>query len=119
MSGFLGKGTHDGVIVVTVIGPFKFQNLVAARKRARQAHGVSRGFGTGSRIGYFFRAGNIVHQPLGQLDGNVVKRPEHVCTPGHLLLGGFDYGRMGMTQNERPRPTDIVDVLVAVDVPHA
>src|SRR5262249_18274719 len=61
-------------------------------------------------------AGNHLLDLLAPLDFQLVGRAK-MRSLGQLRLHGLGHFRMAMPQDERAVPADVIDVLVAVDVP--
>ena len=105
--------------MIAVVGALELQNLAAPGERACQPHRIGGGFRAGGGIGDFLGAGDVVDQSLGEHHGDVVERAEHVRAAIELRFRSLYHRRMRMPEDQRAGAADVVDILVAVDVPQA
>ena len=104
-------------VVVTVVGALDLHHQLAAGDRAHQVERVHRGLGA--------RVGEPPHrqtEPLAQRFGDdvgVLGRLGEVGAQRHPPLHGLDHGRMRVADDVHAVAAVHVDVLGAVDVPHA
>ena len=107
---------HHGV-VMAVVGALDLQDHVAAGRGARQVHGVHRRLG--ARVGEApLRQAVAAHELLRDDDRALRRRGEVRADPGALAHGGGDL-RVAVADAHHAEAVVEVDVLVAVDVPHA
>src|SRR6267143_6032666 len=101
-----------------MIAAFKFDDEVAARRGARQAHRAHRRLCSGTHESYLFARRKSASEAHGEFD---FKFSGHAVTgaPARLRGDGFDDLRMRVTQNQRPPGTHIVDIFISVGVPQA
>ena len=111
-------GARRHAVVPAVEVADEADHLGSAGERARQPQRQVRGLGAGAGEAHHLGAR---HQAIDQL------RPPHlqlvrgapVRAERHLPLNGLDDGGMPVAQQQRAMAAEIVDVLVAVDVPLA
>ena len=109
---------HHGVVVGAVEGALELQDLVAAAVGAGDAHGVEGGLGAAAGEAHLLGAGDGADDLLGQQQGVLVEA-EVRGTPGELLLDGGDDLGVRVADEHGAGAEDVVDVLVAADVPDA
>ena len=109
---------HLRVVARAVEAALELEHGVAAGRRAGQAQGVEGRLGAGGRELDELGARHALHDPLGELHDRLVEGVERRADGG-LALRGLDHARMAVADHERARAEHVVDVLAAVDVPHA
>ena len=111
-------GARGDAVVPAVEVAGEADHFRLAGEGARQPQGEVRGFRAGTREAHALSARD---QPIDEL------RPPHlqlvrgapVGAERRLLANGFEHGRVAMAQEEGAVPAEVIDVLVAVDVPLA
>ena len=110
-----GTGLDQQAVAVAVIAADEFHDFIAARIAPGDADGAHRRFRTGVDHAQFFDGRIDFFDQLGQLRFNQRRRTIARAAGGRFLQGLDDAG-MGVADDHGAPGTDVVDVLVAVDV---
>src|SRR5262249_17851223 len=111
----LGARRRDGVPIMPAVVTRK-NDYVAARGRARNADSRRVGLRPGLEEANHFRARDDAREPLRDLDLERMRERED-APARELTRDRFGDGGEGVPEGDRGEPEDVVDVLVAVDVP--
>ena len=114
-----GEGARAGLdehaVDVAVVAALELDDLVPARRRAREAQGAHDGLGAGVHEAHHLQARHhAAHEP------GEVSLTSHGRSEGQSARGGRDHGLANrgvvVPQDERAPRVDVVHVVVAVDV---
>src|SRR5262249_33715190 len=112
-----GAGLHQQRVGVSVVAPFKLDDVLAPGKSPSQTDGGHRSFSAGADESYLLDRGKCRDDLLCQLGFTRCARAE-ACAVAIGLGYSFDYSGMRVPQNQRPPGADIIDVLVVIDIPN-
>lgn len=107
---------HQQAVAVTVVAAFELDDGIASGEAAGQPDRAHGGLGAGRYQAHHVHAGHPLHQQFGQLYFAFRRRPESKPLAGGLLHRAHGIG-IGMTENQRPPGTDVVDVRLAIGIP--
>ena len=111
-----GGIAHEGVVAGAVEAAFELQDFVAAAEGAGDAEGLEAGVGAAGGEADLVGAGKGADELLGKLDGVLVGGEE-----GASALDGFDDSLddagVGVAEDHGAGAHEVVDVLIAGDVP--
>jgi hypothetical protein len=113
-----GAGFHEQRIRVAMIAAVELNNFIAFGEAAREPDGGHAGFGAGIRHAHFLDARHERADELGHGDFARIRNAK----AGAVLGRGFDGGnnfRMRVAKNGRAPGADVINIFVAVHVPHA
>ena len=113
-----GGRALQGVVVGPVPSPFELEDLLPAGEGSGQAQGGEGSLGSGAAVAQQAAAGNGLGDAPGEAEGGLVEAVEGRTQP-RLLAHRGDHRGVGVSQDQRPRAEDIVDVLLPGHVPDA
>ena len=102
---------------MTVVTALELDDFATPGEAAGEADGTHRRFGAGADQSDLFQRRHQLPQQFGHFDFDFRRRAERQAAFSRLLYGAYHIG-MGVTADQRPPGTDIVDVTVAVGVPY-
>ena len=103
---------------MAVVAALELDDHVAPGKAARQADRAHRGFGAGGHQAHHVHARHALDQQFGQFDLAFRRRAESK-PPGRCFLHRAHGIRIGMTEDQRPPGTDVIEIVLAVGIPYA
>ena len=109
-----GPAVHH-IVEVAVVVALEFDKLFTARAGSGDAQRMHVGFPPSVAKTHLVHPGHA-RETLGQLDFDRGGRGEEHTVLDRLGYPAVDL-RVGMAQNDRPKPQPIVEVAVAVDIP--
>ena len=112
----LGRQAHQPPVGHAVVAALEFQDAVAAAEGAGDAHRVHVGLGPAADEADLLGAGHRVDDHLGQADAVLVVGEEGGAAR-HLRQHRLGHLRMRMADEHRAGAEQVVDILVARDVP--
>jgi hypothetical protein len=112
-----GTGLHEKAVAVPVIAAFELHDLRAPRESARKPQRRHGGFGARRDEPHHVERRKPAHESLGELDLDLGWRAERQAVHGGLLHRAHD-GGVRVAEDRRPPGTDVIDVALAVRVPH-
>ena len=113
--GGTGTGFDQQAVAVAVIAADEFHDFIASRIAAGGADGAHRRFRAGIDHAQFFDGRVDFFDQFGQLRFNQRRGAIARAARGRFLQG-LDDARVGMADDHGTPGTDVVDVLIAVDV---
>ena len=109
--------THQQRVNVTVIAAFELDDLVPAGEAAGEPDARHGRFGAAVHHPHLLDRGHPFADQLGHLDFEWIWNSE-ADAPHHRFMDRIDHYARCMTQNRRAPGSDVINVLVAIDVPN-
>src|SRR5436190_14353123 len=103
---------------MTVVAAVKLDDAISTGETSCKSDRTHRRFGPGIHQPDLFNGWNELADQFRQFHLTSCRRAERSANLENFLEGAKNF-RLAMSEKERPPRTDIVDVLIAIDIPYS